>query len=166
MVSTVAIIRPKMMVTAMAMKKASSSSGIRPSAVVSAAIATGRELYAVPGPIDAMASRGTNRLIADQLAVMVTSSAALLRQVGLSRGRRAPAVEALSEVEGQLLRHLLERTGSIEELIDQPRARDVGIPPSGPADRHRRTCCAAVDEGDDDGAGRVYAQQVRPVKVV
>ena len=86
-----------------------------------AAIATGRELYAVPGPIDAMASRGTNRLIADHQAVMVTSSAALLRQIGLSRGKRAPAVEALSEVEGQLLRHLLERSGSIEELIDRTR---------------------------------------------
>jgi DNA processing protein len=87
-----------------------------------AAIAIGaRELYAVPGPIDAMASRGTNRLIADHQAVMVTSSAALLRQIGLSRGKRAPAVEALSEVEGQLLRHLLERSGSIEELIDRTR---------------------------------------------
>jgi DNA processing protein len=87
-----------------------------------AAIAIGaRELYAVPGPIDAMASRGTNRLIADHQAVMVTSSAALLRQVGLSRGKRTPAVEALSEVEGQLLRHLLERSGSIEELIDRTR---------------------------------------------
>jgi DNA-binding MarR family transcriptional regulator len=53
--------------------------------------------------------------------VMVTSSAALLRQVGLSRGKRTPAVEALSEVEGQLLRHLLERSGSIEELIDRTR---------------------------------------------
>jgi len=38
----VAIIRPKMMVTAMAMKKASWSRGIMPSAVVRAAIATGR----------------------------------------------------------------------------------------------------------------------------
>ena len=43
-----------------------------------AAIAIGRELYAVPGPIDAMASRGTNRLIADHQATIVTSSPALL----------------------------------------------------------------------------------------
>ncbi len=86
-----------------------------------AAIATGRELYAVPGQIDAMASRGTNRLIADKQAELVTSSAALLCQVGLAKGRRAPAVEALSEVEGQVLRHLLDRSGSIEELIDRTR---------------------------------------------
>ena len=86
-----------------------------------AAIAIGRELYAVPGPIDAMASRGTNRLIADQQATIVTSSAALLRLVGLSTSKRSPAVQALSEVEGQLLRHLLERSGSIEELVDRSR---------------------------------------------
>jgi len=84
-----------------------------------AAIAVGRELYAVPGPIDAMASRGTNRLIADNQAEMVTSTASLLRLVGLPRGERPPAVQALSEVEGQLLRRLLERSGSIEELIDR-----------------------------------------------
>jgi len=84
-----------------------------------AAIAIGRELYAVPGPIDAMASRGTNRLIADQQATIVTSTAAALHMIGLPRGERPPAVHALSEVEGQLLRRLLERSGSIEELIDR-----------------------------------------------
>lgn len=84
-----------------------------------AATATGRELYAVPGPIDAMASRGCNRLIADRQATIVTSVPALLREVGLTRGRLPPVVHALSEVEGQLLRHLLERSGSIEELIDR-----------------------------------------------
>ncbi len=90
-----------------------------------AAAATGRELYAVPGPIDAMSSRGCNRLIADQQATIVTSSAALLRQIGLPRNERPPAVEALSEVEGQLLRRLLERSGSIEELVDR-----TGQPPA------------------------------------
>lgn len=84
-----------------------------------AALAIGRELYAVPGPIDAMASRGCNRLIADHDAIMVTSTAALMRHIGLARGEKPPAVNALSEVEGQLLRHLLERSGSIEELIDR-----------------------------------------------
>lgn len=84
-----------------------------------AAIAIGRELYAVPGPIDAMASRGTNRLVADQQATMVTSTASVMRMIGLPRGERPPAVHALSEVEGQLLRRLLERSGSIEELIDR-----------------------------------------------
>jgi len=86
-----------------------------------AAIAIGRELYAVPGQIDAMASRGCNRLIADQQATIVTSSASLLHQIGLARGERPPTVNALSEVEGQLLRHLLERSGSIEELVDRTR---------------------------------------------
>ncbi len=86
-----------------------------------AAITIGRELYAVPGPIDAMSSRGCNRLIADQQATLVTSSASLLRQIGLARGERPPTVNALSEVEGQILRHLLERSGSIEELVDRTR---------------------------------------------
>lgn len=84
-----------------------------------AALAIGRELYAVPGPIDAMASRGANRLIADHQAELMTSSAALMRVIGLSRLERPPAVQALSEVEGQLLGRLLERSGSIEELIDR-----------------------------------------------
>lgn len=84
-----------------------------------AAAAIGRELYAVPGPIDAMGSRGCNRLIADQQATIVTSSASLLRQIGLATGTQPPAVKALSEVEGQLLKRLLERSGSIEELVDR-----------------------------------------------
>lgn len=84
-----------------------------------AAAAIGRELYAVPGPIDAMSSRGCNRLIADQQATIVTSSAWLLRQIGLTHGKQPPAVKALSEVEGQLLRRLLDRSGSIEELVDR-----------------------------------------------
>jgi DNA processing protein len=84
-----------------------------------AAISTGRELYAVPGQIDAQAARGCNRLIADHQAVMVTSVGALLRQIGLVRDWKPPAVSALSEVEGQVLRRLLERSGSIEELVDR-----------------------------------------------
>ncbi|HEX2765881.1 MAG TPA: DNA-processing protein DprA [Candidatus Limnocylindria bacterium] len=84
-----------------------------------AAAAIGRELYAVPGPIDAMASRGCNRLIADNQAAIVTSSAALLAQIGLRRTARPAAVESLSEVEGMLLERLLERSGSIEELVDR-----------------------------------------------
>lgn len=84
-----------------------------------AASAIGRELYAVPGPVDAMGSRGCNRLIADHQAEIVTSPAALLRQIGVSRGEQPPAVSQLSEVEGLLLKHLLERSGSIEELVDR-----------------------------------------------
>jgi DNA processing protein len=84
-----------------------------------AAISIGRELYAVPGPIDAMSSRGCNRLIADQHATIVTSVPSLLRQIGLPRDAKPPAVASLSEVEGQVLRHLLERSGSLEELVDR-----------------------------------------------
>jgi DNA processing protein len=84
-----------------------------------AATATGRELYAVPGPIDATASRGCNRLIADGQATIVTSAGAVLRQIGVLRGTAPPATAALSEVEGQVLGRLLERSGSIEELVDR-----------------------------------------------
>jgi DNA processing protein len=84
-----------------------------------AAITIGRELYAVPGQIDAQAARGCNRLIADHDAVMVTSVGALLAQIGIARDRKPPAVTTLSEVEGQVLRRLLERSGSIEELVDR-----------------------------------------------
>jgi DNA processing protein len=84
-----------------------------------AAIATGRPLYAVPGPIDAMASRGCNRLVADQQAEIVTSSAALVARIGMRRTYRTGSAETLSEVEGQLLQRLLERSGSLEELVDR-----------------------------------------------
>lgn len=90
-----------------------------------AAAAIGRDLYAVPGPITAMASRGANRLIADQQATIVTSTGALLQRIGLRRAERPPTVQALSEVEGQTLRRLLERSGSIEELVDR-----TGHPPA------------------------------------
>jgi DNA processing protein len=92
-----------------------------------AAIAIGRELYAVPGPIDAMASRGCNRLIADNHATLVTSTVALMRQIGFAQGRRPPALGALSEVEGQVLRRLLERSGSIEELVDRTGHRPASV---------------------------------------
>ena len=49
---------------------------------VAAAIDYGREVFAVPGPIDAVASRGCNRLIADHQASIVTSAAALLHRIG------------------------------------------------------------------------------------
>ena len=84
-----------------------------------AAITIGRELYAVPGQIDAQAARGCNRLIADHDAVIVTSVGGVLRQIGLTRDRKPPAVNTLSEVEAQVLQRLLDRSGSIEELVDR-----------------------------------------------
>lgn len=83
-----------------------------------AAIQLGRDLYAVPGPIDAAASRGCNRLIADHDAAIVTSAVALLQQVGVRASRRDDrVVGSLSEAEGLVLAALLDRSGSIEELI-------------------------------------------------
>jgi DNA processing protein len=84
-----------------------------------AATVLGRELYAVPGPIDADASRGCHRLIADQQAEIVTSASALLHRIGVARGERPPSIESLSETEGLVLGQLLRRAGSIEELIDR-----------------------------------------------
>ena len=83
----------------------------------SLALALGRELYAVPGPIDAVASRGCNRLIADHSATIVTSSGALLQRLGAFEPRHRGAMPALSEVEGLVLGRLLRRSASIEELI-------------------------------------------------
>ena len=86
-----------------------------------AAIDYGRDLYAVPGPIDAATSRGANRLIADHLALLVSSPVALLHQLGLRPGGRPVSVSSLSEVEGIVLAALLRRSGSIEELIERTR---------------------------------------------
>lgn len=82
-----------------------------------AAIAYGRDLYAVPGPMDAATSEGPNRLIADHQAALVTSPAALLHQVGLDRPTGPVSVASLSESEGLVLQTLLQRAGSIEELL-------------------------------------------------
>jgi DNA processing protein len=84
-----------------------------------AAIELGRELFAVPGPMDSVTSRGTNRLIADHAATLVTSPAALLHLIGLRRSGFAVSVRTLSEAEGIVLGKLLERSGSIEELGDR-----------------------------------------------
>ena len=84
-----------------------------------AAIELGRELFAVPGPMDAVTSRGTNRLIADHAATLVTSPAALLHLIGLRRSGFTVSVRTLSEAEGLVLGRLLQRSGSIEELADR-----------------------------------------------
>jgi DNA processing protein len=83
-----------------------------------AAIDYGKELYAVPGPIDSRTSRGCNRLIADQTACIVTSAVSLLNRIGLARGSIGPvSVRNLSDAEGLILARLLNRSASIEELL-------------------------------------------------
>ncbi len=83
-----------------------------------AALDYGKEVYAVPGPIDSQTSRGCNRLIADHAASIVTSAVSLLNQVGGRRGAAAPlSVRSLSDAEGLILARLLSRSASIEELL-------------------------------------------------
>lgn len=84
---------------------------------VAAAIEHGREVFAVPGPIDAVASRGCNRLIADHQASIVTSAAAILHRICAVPGGRAVSVASLSDSEALVLHALLLRPGSIEELL-------------------------------------------------
>jgi DNA processing protein len=82
-----------------------------------AAIQLGRELYAVPGPIDSLMSRGCNRLIADQLATVVTSAAGLLTSIGLRTDAKPLSVATLSDPEAAVLYRLLDKPGSVEELL-------------------------------------------------
>jgi DNA processing protein len=86
-----------------------------------AAMDYGRELFAVPGPIDAVASRGCNRLIADHMATLVTSAASLLQRIGASPGERQVSVLNLSDAEALVLGNLLRRAASIEELMGRTR---------------------------------------------
>jgi DNA processing protein len=84
-----------------------------------AAVDLGREVYAVPGPIDAEGSRGCNRLIADHVAALVTSPAGLLIGLGVAVAGEPNAVAVLSDPEGMVLAHLLRRPASVEELAGQ-----------------------------------------------
>ncbi len=93
----------------------------------SAATALQRELYAVPGPIDAVASRGCNRLIADQQATLVTSAASLLQRLGVPRSGQPVVVRAMSDAEGLVLGRLLRRSASIEELLQQTRLSTASV---------------------------------------
>ena len=83
-----------------------------------AAMSQGRDLYAVPGPIDAITSSGCNRLIADHQAELITSAVSLVQRLGLRPAGRsaATAVARLSDTEGVVLGALIKRSGSIEEL--------------------------------------------------
>jgi DNA processing protein len=91
----------------------------RSGALLTAAAAAdqGRDVLAVPGPIDSIASRGCNRLIADHQAELVTSAVALIQRLGLRPAGRLPLAVGLSDPEGLVLGSLLRRSGSIEELM-------------------------------------------------
>jgi DNA processing protein len=82
-----------------------------------AAVELGKDLYAVPGQIDSLASRGCNRLIADHLASVVTSATGLVLSLGITVGDRHVSVAALSEPEAVALYALLRKPGSVEELL-------------------------------------------------
>jgi DNA processing protein len=82
-----------------------------------AAVELGRELYAVPGQIDSLASRGSNRLIADHLAALVTSATGLVLSLGLSARVRPVSVATLSDPEALVLYTLLNKPASVEELL-------------------------------------------------
>lgn len=86
-----------------------------------AAVELGREVYAVPGQIDAVASRGCNRLIADHVATIVTSPAALLTGIGLRLGELQVSVASLSDPEALVLAALFQRPASLEELATPTR---------------------------------------------
>jgi predicted Rossmann fold nucleotide-binding protein DprA/Smf involved in DNA uptake len=74
-------------------------------------------VYAVPGPIDAVNSRGCNRLIADKVAEIVTSAAGLVAAIGVRRGELPPSVASLSDTEAMVLGMLFKQPGSLEELM-------------------------------------------------
>ena len=87
-----------------------------------AAVDLGRDVYAVPGPMDAATSRGCNRLVADHIASLVTSPAALLASLGLpAAGADSIGVGALSDPEGMVLARLLGRPASVDELLGPTR---------------------------------------------
>jgi DNA processing protein len=92
-----------------------------------AAVELGRELFAVPGPIDSLASRGCNRLIADHLAAVVTSSAGLLTSIGLRSADRPISVASLSDTEALVLYALMRKPGSVEELLPLTRLSTASL---------------------------------------
>jgi DNA processing protein len=100
----------------------------RSGALLTAAAANdlGREVYAVPGPIDAVESRGCNRLIADHVASIVTSPAGLVAALGAPLGAPEAGVAVLSESEAMVLARLLKRPASIEELA-APTSLPTGV---------------------------------------
>jgi DNA processing protein len=86
-----------------------------------AALAEGRDVYAVPGNADAPKSAGTNRLL-KQGAKVVTSAEDILEDLGMRKDARpAPAEKnvELTEEESRLLSVLEGEPVHVDELIEQ-----------------------------------------------
>ena len=64
-----------------------------------------------------LAAAGVNLVLIARKPGPLEHTAARCRQSGVET--RTLAIDLVDEVEGQLLRHLLERSGSIEELVDR-----------------------------------------------
>jgi DNA processing protein len=90
----------------------------------------GVEVFAVPGPIESPASKGTNRLLCDG-AAPVTETADVLLALGLDRRRagrsRFDARRRPSETDGALISMCRERPRSLEQLAAMSAAGLVDV---------------------------------------
>lgn len=81
------------------------------------AIAQGRPVYAVPGPITDPAYAGNNQLIADGLATLLTSPEAFVQQLGLEPGRQQALIIGDTPEEQGIIELLRSGTTASDELL-------------------------------------------------
>lgn len=77
----------------------------------------GRPVYAVPGPITNPAYAGTNQLIADGLATLITSPEALVKQLGLESGRQQTLILGGTPEEERIIGLLQQGITAGDELL-------------------------------------------------